>query len=105
MICSPQFVGGADASQKGLRQGMPQKVVASVALGSGKFGLQPRGYADARALSVRDRVYDFASPIGAVAAGENFGVRGLAGRAVNEDAAAFCLQRLGESGQRTLSDG
>jgi hypothetical protein len=32
MICSPQLVGGADASQKGLRQGMPQKVVARVGL-------------------------------------------------------------------------
>jgi hypothetical protein len=32
MICSPLLVGGAEASQKGLRQGMPQKVVVSVGL-------------------------------------------------------------------------
>src|SRR5580704_10260663 len=41
MICSPQLVGGADASQNGLGHWMPQKFVASVGLGM--LHLQPRG--------------------------------------------------------------
>src|ERR1700734_1918953 len=94
MICSPQLVGGGEASQKGLRHGMPQKLVASVGLSSGKFGLQPRGNTDARAFSVRDRVHDFAAAIGAVAAGEELGVRGLAGGAVDHDPPSLQLQLL-----------
>jgi hypothetical protein len=74
MICSPQLVGGAEASQKGLTHGMPQKVVASVGLSSGKFGLQPRGNADARAFSVCYCIHYFAAAIGTVAAGEELGV-------------------------------
>ena len=32
MICSPALVGGAEASQKGLRQGMVAKVVSRVGM-------------------------------------------------------------------------
>src|ERR1700712_4923906 len=35
MICSPQLVGGAEASQKGLIHWMPAKVLAKVGLGMG----------------------------------------------------------------------
>ena len=70
MICSPQLVGGADASQKGFRQGMPQNVVARVGLGCGNGCPQPRGNPDARAFSIRDCVDHFAAAVGAVAAGE-----------------------------------
>src|ERR1700753_3706092 len=89
MICSPQLVGGADASQKGLRQGMPQKVVASVGLGSGNGSPQPRGDADARAFSVRHRIHDFAASVGAVATGKKIWIRGLPGCPVDDDAAPF----------------
>src|SRR5271167_4199688 len=84
MICSPQLVGGADASQKGLRQGMPQKVVARVGLGWDTGGLQPRGNPDACAFSVCNCVNDFAAAIGAVAAREIFGIGGLARGPVDE---------------------
>src|SRR5579871_3845970 len=89
MICSPQLVGGADASQKGLRHLMPQKVVSRVGLGLDMLALQPRGDADARALSVGDCVDYFAASVGAVSAGKEFWVRGLTGRSVDEDATAF----------------
>ena len=88
MICSPQLVGGAEASQKGLGHWMPQKVVASVGLGM-LLTSQPRGNADACAFSVGDCVDHFAAAVGAVAAGEVFRVRGLAGGAIDHDAAAF----------------
>src|SRR6202453_2002781 len=71
---SALLVSGAEASQNGLRHGMPQKVVASVGLSSGKFGLQPRGNADARAFSVCYCIHYFAAAIGTVAAGEELGV-------------------------------
>src|ERR1700728_980507 len=94
MICSPQLVGGADASQKGFRHGMPQKVVASVGLGCGTVSPQPCGDADTRAFSVSHRVYHFAAAVSAVATGEELGVGGLAGGAVDTDAAAIQLQLL-----------
>src|SRR5580692_12116971 len=59
MICSPQLVGGADASQNGLGHSMPQNVVASVGLGM--LDPQPRGNADARAFSVGHCVDYFAA--------------------------------------------
>src|ERR1700744_1902428 len=77
MICSPQLVGGAEASQNGLGHGMPQKVVARVGLGGGKLGLQPRGNTDARAFSVGNCVDDFAATIDAVATGKELRVRSL----------------------------
>src|ERR1700720_74809 len=76
MICSPQLVGGADASQKGFRHGIPQKVVANVGLGM--LRSQPRGNADACAFSVGHRIDNFAAPIGAVSTGEEFWERRLA---------------------------
>ena len=53
--------------------------------------LQPRGDADARALSVGDGVDYFAASVGAVASGEELRIGGLAGGAVDDDAAAFEL--------------
>src|SRR3984957_14427573 len=85
MICSPQLVGGAEASQKGLRHGMPQKVVASVGLGVGKLGLQPRGNADARAFPLGDGVDDFAPAIDAVAASEELRIGGLTAGPIDDD--------------------
>src|ERR1700746_1461833 len=53
ITCSPQFVGGADASQNGFRHGIPQNVVSSVGLGLDMLHLQPRGNPNARAFSIR----------------------------------------------------
>ena len=94
MICSPQLVGGADASQNGLGQGIPQNVVARVGLSSGKVSLQPRGYSDARAFSIRHSVDNFPAAIGAVAAREELGVRSLTGGAVDHDPPTLQLQFL-----------
>src|SRR5450432_2522839 len=104
MICSPQLVGGADASQKGLRQGMPAKVVSSV----GMVAPKPCGDANACALTVGDGVDHFAAAVSAVSTGEILQIGGLAGRAVDDNAAAFCLHRavvVEERGVRTLAYG
>src|SRR5580698_10596997 len=90
MICSPQLVGGADASQKGLRHLMPAKVVSRVVLGI-LSSEEPRRHCNPSALAVCDSIDDFAASVGAVAASEVFRVGGLAGGAIDEDAAAFEL--------------
>src|SRR5215471_7864668 len=92
ITCSPQLVGGADASQKGFTHRMPAKVVSSV----GILSLQPCRDADTRALAVGDGVDYFAASVGAVAAGEVFGVRSLSGGAVDYDAASFQLDLVFE---------
>src|SRR5260370_29884041 len=82
MICSPQFVGGADASQNGLRHGIPQKVVSSVGLGLDMLYLQPRGNANARAFSVSNRVHNLPAAIRAVPTSKKLWVGSLARSAV-----------------------
>ena len=77
------------------------------------FGLRdPGGHCGARALAVSDGVDDLAAAVGAVAAGEVFGVGGLAGGAVDEDAAALelhlcglCFAAAEKLGVRGLADG
>src|SRR6266478_436855 len=91
IICSPEFVGGADASQKGLRHGIPQKVVSSVGLGLDMLHLQPRGNANASAFSVRNRVHNLAAAIRAISPGKKLRVGSLARCAVDEDSTAFKL--------------
>src|SRR6266436_6153678 len=91
MICSPQFVGGADASQNGLRHGIPQKVVSSVGLGFDMLYLQPRGNASTGAFSVRNRVHDFAATVSAISTRKKLRMRGLARDAVYDNAPAFQL--------------
>src|ERR1700744_6248433 len=104
IICSPQLVGGADASQKGLRQGMPQNVVARVGLGLDTGGLQPRGNADACAFPICDCVNHFAAPVGAIAAGKIFGIRSLARRTVDDNAAVLTLDFIRPPDLGSLSD-
>src|SRR5579862_8392106 len=68
MICSPQFVGGADASQKGLGDRMPAKFVE-------RSGIRhPEGLrdCDTGTLSFRNGIHHFAASVHAVAAGEIF---------------------------------
>src|ERR1700733_9413765 len=91
MTCSPQFVGGADASQNGLRHLMPQNVLSSVGLGLDMLFLQPCSDADASPFAVRNRVHNLAPAVGTVSASEELRVRCLACCAVDEDAAAFKL--------------
>src|ERR1700677_4641997 len=83
MTCSPQFVGGADASQNGFKHLMPQNVLSSVGLGLDMLCLQPCSDADASAFSVCNRVHNLAPAIGTVAAGEKLRVRCLACCAVD----------------------
>src|SRR5450631_576600 len=90
MICSPQLVGGADASQNGLGHWMPQKVVASVGLGM--LDPQPSGDADTCAFSVGHCIDHFAAAIGAVSAREVIRNRGLAGGPIDRDTAALKLK-------------
>src|SRR5277367_4625832 len=92
MTCSPQFVGGADASQKGFIHRMPAKVVSSVDI----LSLQPCGNCDASALAVGNGIDYFSAAVGAVASGEVFRVRGLSGGAVDYDAASFQLDLVFE---------
>src|SRR5579875_330740 len=91
MICSPQLVGGADASQNGLRRRIPAKVVSSVGLGilSSEY---PRGHPEAGALPIRDSVDHLAAAIRAVATGEVLRIRCLAARSVNRNSPALQLQ-------------
>src|SRR3979490_1034604 len=91
MICSPQFVGGADASQNGLRHGIPQKVVSSVGLGLDMLYLQPRGNADAGALSVRNRVPTLAAAIRAIPTSKKLRIGSLARCVIDDNASAFKL--------------
>src|ERR1700742_856162 len=82
MICSPQLVGGAEASQKGLRHGMPAKVVSRVGLGiaaSVRGAEQPGGDGKAGAFAIGDGVNDLAAAVGAVSASEVARIGGLAG--------------------------
>jgi hypothetical protein len=53
--------------------------------------LQPRGNANAGALSVRNRVHDLAAAIRAIPTRKKLWVRSLASRTVNEDTTAFQL--------------
>src|SRR5579862_1409824 len=89
MTCSPQFVGGAEASQKGLRQGIPQNVVSSVGLDFGMLSLQPRGDRNARTLSIGNGIHHLTSTVCAVAAGKKLWIGGLACHTIDEDSSAF----------------
>src|ERR1700743_2067822 len=73
MICSPQLVGGADASQNGFIQRMPANVVSSV----GIFTLQPGRNSYAGPFSIGHRVHNFAAAVRTVAAREVLRVRRL----------------------------
>src|SRR5271155_3157184 len=91
MICSPQFVGGADASQKGLRHGMPQKVVSNVGLDDDMLCLQPCSDADPCALSVCNCVHPLAAAVGAVPTCKKLRVGGLSCRSINHNPTTFHL--------------
>src|SRR5215469_1587952 len=91
ITCSPQFVGGAEASQNGFWHLIPAKVVSSVGLGLFMLGLQPRSYPDRCALSIGDGIDDLAPSVRAITACEVHWIRGLASRTINEDTPALKL--------------
>src|SRR5579871_3413414 len=81
MICSPQLVGGALASQKGLGQRIPAKfVVRSAMVVSIR---KQRRNAQRRALAIRHGVYDLAASVHTVSTGEEPRVRCLTCSAIN----------------------
>src|SRR5580700_6681187 len=70
MICSPQLVGGAEASQNGLGDRMPP---ANVVERSDRSHLEGSGDGQSRSLSIRDGIHHFAAAVDAVPACKIFG--------------------------------
>src|SRR5256885_543108 len=98
ITCSPQLAGGPEASQKGLGQRMPAKLVV-------RSAITLLHYCQRGALAIGNRVHHFAAPVAAVAAGVIFRIAGAAGRAVNYDASALDLDRAAQhSDQPRLSE-
>src|ERR1035438_8015727 len=91
MTCSPVLVGGPEASQKGLGQRMPAKLVARSAMVH-----HPEG----GAFAVGNGVHHFAAAVDAIAAGEVFGIAGASGGAIHGDGSAvhFQVQHGSEAG-------
>src|SRR5579872_4540391 len=83
ITCSPQFVGGPEASQNGFGQRIPAKFVVRSALSSATRRLQDRQRSP---FSVCHRVYHFPAAIYAVATGVIFRIGGAAGRSIDQDA-------------------
>src|ERR1017187_6516870 len=92
MICSPQLVGGPDASQKGLGERMPAKFVVRSAIGS-SFELACHGLGGA--FAVGHRVDEFSSAVDAINAGIITRVGGAAGGTIDRDGAAVELDAAG----------
>src|SRR5436305_3244011 len=88
MICSPQLVGGPEASQKGFGQRMPAKLVvrsAMIVVQSLPGFLSCSHHPESGALTIRDSVHHFAAAIYAIAARIVFRVAGAAGGALDFD--------------------
>src|SRR5450631_3916674 len=79
MTCSPQLVGGPEASQKGLGQRMPAKLVVRSAM---------IHHPDGGAFAVGDGVHHFASTVNAITSGVVFRIAGAAGGTIDRDRAA-----------------
>src|SRR5208282_279838 len=83
IICSPQFVGGAEASQNGLGDLIPAVFAARLGalwlvVESGMNGLllaQSMSDAQSRAFAIGYRVDDFATAVDAIAPGKVLGIR------------------------------
>src|ERR1700679_2180935 len=85
IICSPQLVGGALASQNGFKHLIPANVVSSV----GMFTLKPNRNPNPRALSIRNRVHHLASSVGAIASRKKLWVRRLARLAIDHNSSTL----------------
>src|SRR5580658_3405234 len=84
MTCSPQLVGGPEASQKGFGQRMPAKLVVRSAMRCLRLGRLTHDR-QRSAFSVSHRIHDLAAAVHAIAAGIVFRVGGPARRAVYDD--------------------
>src|SRR5579863_389424 len=83
MICSPQLVGGAEASQKGLGESMqPAKLRTRI---SGISRLRYLQNGSRGALSVGNRIHHFPAAVGAVATRKVTGIAGLAGFRIGDN--------------------
>ena len=90
MICSPQLVGGAEASQKGFGELMlPAKLRMRM---SGMGRLRSLEHGERGALAVGHCVHHFAAAVDAVAAGKVAGIAGLAGGAIGDDSSIAALR-------------
>src|SRR5277367_804296 len=87
MTCSPQFVGGAEASQNGFMHRIPAKVVSSV----GILFLQPCCDADASTFAISDCIDYLATSVCTVASGEVFWIRSLPSRPIDHNASLLQL--------------
>src|SRR5688572_20341905 len=79
MTCSPEFAGGADASQKGFGLLMPAKSTLRSAI------VPPREERARRVASIRNAVHDLLASVDAVATGEDLGVARCARLRVGDD--------------------
>src|SRR5271166_1465704 len=100
MICSPQLVGGAEASQNGLGELIPPANPRM--LRSGISGLRGHQDREGGAFAIGHRIHNLASAVDAVAACKVTRIAGLAGSAVSDDAlfphldVAQLLQKLSQ---------
>src|ERR1700757_2865025 len=85
ITCSPQLVGGADASQNGFGDTIPAKLT----LRSGMRWLQLLSHRDSGALPIGNCVHYLPPTIYAIAAGEVFRIRSPACPAFNRHATIF----------------
>src|SRR4249919_3932368 len=85
MTCSPQLVGGPEASQKGLGQRMPAKLVARSAM----IHHPMIHHAEGGAFAVRHSIHYFAPAVDAIAAGVILWIAGAAGGAVYSERSAI----------------
>src|ERR1019366_6213260 len=81
MTCAPVLVGGPEASQKGLGQRMPAKLVARSAMAYHPMIHHPEGGAKA----IGHGVHHFAAAVDAIAAGVVFRIAGAARGAIDGD--------------------
>src|SRR5689334_2314240 len=88
ITCSPQFVGGALASQKGFGQRMPAKFVVRSAKSCLRSHAQHRRDTQSSALAISDGVHYLAAAVDAISAGEVAAIGRLPGGPVDNDAAA-----------------
>src|SRR5208283_3843526 len=82
ITCSPLLVGGPEASQKGLGERMPAKLVLRSAIAS-SFELARHGQGGA--LAVGHRVHHFSSAVDAIAPGIVTRIGGASGGTIDRD--------------------
>src|ERR1035438_7689961 len=109
MTWSPQLAGGPEASQKGLGQRIPAKLVvrsAMIRLGTQIGDLRYLDHPLGGSFSVCYGVHYFAASVYAIASGVVFRVAGSAGGSIHYDGSVFQLDATGglqQVGQARLS--